>query len=62
MCMCDHDTSASAQGRPPPNMPQWHIDCFELKLLEKQQVEKKNDIKTKKHSDPPSPFPTESGN
>lgn len=29
--------TVGAQGRPPPNIPQCHIDCFKLKSLEKQQ-------------------------
>ena len=29
-------------GWPPPNMPQWHIDYFELKLLEKQLMREGN--------------------
>ena len=37
-------TVVGPQNRPPQEMPQWHIDCFELKLLEKQLVGK-NDIK-----------------
>ena len=37
-----------AQGRPPPNIPQWHIDYFELKLLEKH----------KGHSGPPVSVPS----
>ena len=31
-----------AQGRPPPNMPRWHIDYFELKLLEKQLAQERS--------------------
>ena len=27
-------------GRPPPNMPLWHINYFKLKLSEKQPVHK----------------------
>ena len=33
------------RGRPPPNMPLWHIDYFELKFLGKQPV--------REHADPP---------
>ena len=32
----------------PPNLPQWSIDYFELKLIEKQLVEKKSDLIIKK--------------
>ena len=32
--------AVEAQGMLPPIMPQWHIDYFELKLLEKQSVKK----------------------
>ena len=41
---------AGAQGRPPQNMPQWHIDYFELKLLKKRSMQEG-------HSDPPFCFP-----
>ena len=27
--------SVGAQGRPPPNVPEWHVEYFELKLLKK---------------------------
>ena len=32
----------------PPNLPQWSIDYFELKLIEKQLAEKKSDLIIKK--------------
>ena len=28
-----HIESVGAQGSLPPNTPQWHVDCFEIKLL-----------------------------
>ena len=31
-------------ARMPPNLPQWSIDYFELKLIEKQLAEKKSDL------------------
>lgn len=37
-------TAVEAQGMLHPNMPQWYTDDFELKLLEKQSVEKKNPL------------------
>ena len=33
--------AVEAQGMLHPNMPQWDIDGFELKLLEKQSMKKK---------------------
>ena len=35
-----------AQDRQPQNMPQWHIDYFELEFLKKQPMQEG-------HSDPP---------
>ena len=33
--------TVGAQSSLPQDMPQWHLDYFELRLLEKQLVEKK---------------------
>ena len=35
--------TVGAQSSLPQATPQWHLDYFELRLLEKQLVEKKND-------------------
>ena len=43
-------TPVGAPGRPPHNIPQWNIDYFELKLLEKQEG----------HSDPRVSVPPKS--
>ena len=29
------------QNKPPQNMPLWRIDCFELKTIEKKQIQEK---------------------
>ena len=33
------EETIGALGRPPQNVPQWHIDYFELKLLKKQPMQ-----------------------
>ena len=33
------DIIVGARGRLPQNIPQWHIDYFEFKLLEKQTMQ-----------------------
>ena len=43
-------TILGTQGRPPPKMPQWHIDYFEVKLLKKELIQEG-------HSDPPLCLP-----
>ena len=36
-----HHGGAGWQNVPSPNMPLWHKDCFELKAIEKKQIEER---------------------
>ena len=39
--MIKHHGGAGWQNVPSPNMPLWHKDCFELKAIEKKQIEER---------------------
>ena len=47
--------AVEAQGMLHPNMPQWDIDGFELKLLEKQSMKKQTNKKIQHIKNPLCP-------